>query len=270
MKLNDLLMLIRADREQWKLDFKAVHGKEQEQQRIITGDQNAGIPNRQELDNHLGALIHPPGIDRDMHIGSINARVQSQSGRAIAIQREVGIIPQSLPAAQEARIPSRTARIPAVVSPHPGIIGNDQQLRQLPDDPFLAAILKLSEAQMNQSSTPSPIAAPNAPSQASLNRKIDQEARAVEIRNLMEQHKFVQTLPDDFPNKVRLLETIALKVIATNIVDKCPICLEGFESEHKNTARLPCCTQYIHTACMFRIPVNREGERSCPLCREQL
>jgi hypothetical protein len=214
-----------------------------------------------------------------MNIDSINARVLSQGGRAIAVPREIGIIPQPNIVA---RIPARPARIPAVVSPSPQILANDDQLRQLPDDPFLAAILKIAEAQASQASTSSPNAVAAAhivPTQALLNFKVVQETRTVELANLMEQHRFVAGLPQNFPNKDRLLENLTGKIVATNIdscpislnVETCPICLDGFEADYKNTARLACCSQYIHTACLFRISSDRvTGVRPCPLCRQPL
>jgi hypothetical protein len=69
-----------------------------------------------------------------MRIDSILARVQSQGGHTIAVQRDAAIIPQ----APEAHIPARAARISAVVSPRPSLYA------QHPDDPFLAAILRIS------------------------------------------------------------------------------------------------------------------------------
>lgn len=256
-----------------------------EEARILAADQNSGVLNRQDIDNHLGGLIHPPGNigqqpqpqQRSMNIDSINARVLSQGGRAIAVPREMGIIPQLN---IEARIPARPARIPAVVSPMPMIVANDDQLRQLPDDPFLAAILRIAEAQATHATTSSPFAvAPIAQTQALLNSKVAQETRTVELANLMEQHKFLAGLPATYPNKDRLLETIIGKILATNLdtrpicldLDTCPICLEGFEADYKNTARLACCSQYMHTACLLKIPsVPATGVRPCPLCRQTL
>jgi hypothetical protein len=159
-----------AEREQWKLDFRAVHAKQQSQQRILNSDQAAGV-NRQDLDDQLSGLIHPPGIvaqpqpqERSMRVDSILARVQSQGGHTIAVQRDEAIIPQ----APEARIPARVARIPAVVSPRPSLYA------QQPDDPFLAAILRISEAQASPARAP-PSSPPKVPStQVFLNRKVEQ------------------------------------------------------------------------------------------------
>ncbi len=99
-----------------------------------------------------------------MRVDSILARVQSQGGHTIAVRRDTEIIPQ----APEAHIPARVARIPAVVSPRPSLYA------QQPDDPFLAAILRISEAQ-----APSPRAPPSSPpkvpsTQVLLNRKVEQ------------------------------------------------------------------------------------------------
>ena len=160
-----------AEREQWKLDFKAVHAKQQSQQRILSSDQAAGVPNRQDIDDQLSGLIHPPGIvrqpqpqERCMRVDSILSRVQSQGGHTIAVQRDAAIIPQ----APEAHIPARVARIPAVVSPRPSMYA------QQPDDPFLAAILRISESQASPALAP-PSSPPKVPStQVLLNRKVEQ------------------------------------------------------------------------------------------------
>ena len=102
-----------------------------------------------------------------MRVDSILARVQSQGGHTIAVQRDAAIIPQ----APEARIPARdtrVARIPAVVSPRPSLYA------QQPDDPFLAAILRISEAQASPALAP-PSSPPKVPStQVLLNRKVEQ------------------------------------------------------------------------------------------------
>ena len=97
-----------------------------------------------------------------MRIDSILAKVQSQGGHTIAVQREAAIIPQ----APDAHIPARAARISAVVSPRPSLY------TQHPDDPFLAAILRFSEAQAEPVRAASP---PKVPStQVFLNRKVAQ------------------------------------------------------------------------------------------------
>jgi hypothetical protein len=92
--------------------------KEQLQQRVMNQDAVAGIQNRQALDEHVGSLIHAPGIasqqppGRSMNISNISARVSFHSGHVIAgPRRETGIIPQAQFAA------NRVARIPAVVAP---------------------------------------------------------------------------------------------------------------------------------------------------------
>jgi hypothetical protein len=97
----------------------------------------------------------------------------------------------------------------------------------------------------------------------------------VELRNLMEQHKFIKDLDADFPNRAQLLREISQKIVASPKDsfwdgEKCPICLGGFEPEHKNCARLPCCSQFIHTACLFQILPNDLGIRACPTCRAVL
>ncbi len=98
-----------------------MHEKEQLQQRVMNQDAVAGIQNRQALDEHVGSLIHAPGIASQqppgrsmnvMNISNISARVSFHSGHVIAgPRRETGIIPQAQSAA------NRVARIPAVVAP---------------------------------------------------------------------------------------------------------------------------------------------------------
>jgi len=163
-----------AEREQWKLDFRAVDAKQQRQQRILSSDQAAGVPNRQDLDDQLSGLIHPPGIvrqpqqqpqERSMRVDSILARVQTQGGRAIAVQREAAIIPQAQ--APEAQISSRVARIPAVVSPRPSLYA------QQPDDPYLAAILRMAEP-VSQVSVRAESPPKVQSTQVFLNRKVEQ------------------------------------------------------------------------------------------------
>ena len=153
-----------------------MHEKEQLQQRILNQDATAGIQNRQALDEHVGSLIHAPGIGsqqppgRSMNISSISARVISHSGHVIAgPRRETGILPQAQPAA------NRAARVPAAVAPEM-VIANGQRgqnhSNQIADDPFLAAMLRISEV--------APVrAAPSSPPQAQstqvfLNRKVEQ------------------------------------------------------------------------------------------------
>ena len=173
-------VIFDAGREQWKVDLKIVHEKEQLQQRVLNQDANAGIQNRQALDEHVGSLIHAPGIasqqppGRSMNISNISARVISHSGHVIAgPRRETGIIPQAQSAAQSAA--NRPARIPAAVAPEM-VIANGQRgqnhSNQIADDPFLAAMLRISEV--------APVrAAPSSPPQAQstqvfLNRKVEQ------------------------------------------------------------------------------------------------
>lgn len=271
-----------AEREQWKLDFKALNAKQQAQQRILSSDQEAGIPNRQVLDDQLSGLIHPPGNvrqlqpqERSMRVDSILARVQSQGGHTIAVQRETAIIPQ----APEAHIPARVARIPAVVSPRPSMYA------QLPDDPFLAAILRMSEAQAEpvraaRSDSPVQAQAPSSPpkvlsAQVFLNRKVEQETRAVELQNLMTQHRFIKDLDADFPKKTELLKELSQKILASPSdsfwdAQECPICLAGFEPDNKNCSRMPCCSKYMHTSCLFGLLPNTSGNRVCPNCRAVL
>ena len=59
----------------------------------------------------------------------------------------------------------------------------------------------------------------------------------MELRNLMEQHKFIKDLDADFPNRAQLLREISQKIVASPKDsfwdgEKCPICLGGFEPEH--------------------------------------
>ena len=55
-------MIFDAGREQWKVDLKIVHEKEQLLQRLTNQDAISGIQNRQALDEHVGSLIHAPEI----------------------------------------------------------------------------------------------------------------------------------------------------------------------------------------------------------------
>ena len=269
---------MRAGREQWKLDLKNVHEKEQLQQRIMNQDAAAGIQNRQALDHHVGSLIHAPGIaseqppGRSMNISNISARVLSQSGHVIAgPRRETGIIPQAQSAV------NRAARIPAVVAPEM-VIANGQRgqnhSNQIADDPFLAAVLRISEAGPVQAQAPS--SPPKVPSaQVFLNRKVEQETRAVELQNLMTQHRFIKDLDADFPRKTELLKELSQKIFASPRdsfwdAQECPICLAGFEPENKNCSRMPCCSRYMHTSCLFGLLPNTSGNRVCPTCRAVL
>ena len=65
-----------------------MHEKQQELARAIEQDQNAGVQNRQVIDDALGGLIHPPGIGRSLQIEAINGRVHSQSGHVICTSQE--------------------------------------------------------------------------------------------------------------------------------------------------------------------------------------
>jgi hypothetical protein len=247
------------DTEQWKLDFKEVHEKQQQQVHAIQQDAASGIQNRANVDNALGALIHSPGnnFGRSMQIEAINARVASQGGHVIARERrEAGIIPQVMPVARGPAV------IPAVINPD--AIVNVQQrrpaLNQIEDDPLIAAILR------NNFSTPSAAAATPA-----TNFKVQQEGRAVELQNLIAQHKFALTLPSEFPDKENLCETIAKKIVGFDTFERqCCICqLELLANSH--TARLPCCSQIIHTNCLLHIPQPLNGRpKECPLCRSNL
>ena len=83
-----------------------------------------------------------------------------------------------------------------------------------------------------------------------------QETRTVELRNLMEQHKFIKELDDDFPRKAELLRELTSKIVASpkdSFWDEhqCSICLSGFDPEHKNCARLPSTRQPMYTRIFF-------------------
>jgi hypothetical protein len=160
--LKDLFNCFISDREQWKLDFRTVHAKQQQQIRAVEQDLNAGVQNRQVIDDALGGLIHPPGIGRNLQIEAIHGRVHSQSGHVIARERQAGIIPQ--PQVQQ------PARVPASVAPAPAIVMNNVQRGQgnseFADDPFLSALMRGHIAQ-------------GSPPPASLNFKVQQEARSI-------------------------------------------------------------------------------------------
>jgi hypothetical protein len=236
-----------------------VHEKQQHQVHAIQQDAASGIQNRATVDNALGAMIHPPGnnLGRSMQIEAIHARVASQGGHVIARERrEAGIIPQVMPVAR------RPAVIPAAINPE--AIVNVQQrrpaLNQIEDDPVIAAILH-----SNFSSSPATAAPP------STNFKVQQEARSVELQNLISQHNFCVSLPSTFPDKENLCQTIAKKIVGFDTFERqCCICqIELLANSH--TAKLPCCSQIIHTNCLLRIPQPLHGRpKECPLCRSDL
>jgi len=49
-----------AEREQWKLDFKELHDKQQRQFRAIQQDAESGIQNRANVYNALARQYDPP------------------------------------------------------------------------------------------------------------------------------------------------------------------------------------------------------------------
>ncbi len=107
-------MIFDAGREQWKVDLKIVHEKEQLLQRLTNQDAISGIQNRQALDEHVGSLIHAPGIvsqqppGRSMNISNISARVISHSGHVIAEpRRETEIFPQAQSEPTEQPVPQQ-------------------------------------------------------------------------------------------------------------------------------------------------------------------
>jgi hypothetical protein len=254
--------LIRfPDTEQWKLDFKEVAEKQQQQVAHISQDAAAGVLNRANLDNALGAMIHPPGnnLGRSMQIEAINARVTSQGGHVIARERrdrETGIIPQVMPVARGPAV------IPAAINPD--AIVNVQQrrpaLNQIEDDPVIAAFLR------GNFSSSHAAAAPVTPPSA--NFKVQQEARSFQLQNLISQHDFATKLPANFPEKEKLCETIAKKIVGFDKLERqCCICQEELP-DHSHTAKLPCCMNIIHTNCLLRIPEPPNGRpKQCPLCR---
>jgi hypothetical protein len=248
------------DTEQWKHDFKEVNDKQNQQIQAIQQDAAAGIVNRANVDNAVGAMIHPPGnnVGRSMQIEAIHARVVSQSGHVIARERrESAIIPQVMPVARGPAV------IPAAINPD--AIVNVQQrrpaLNQIEDDPVIAAFLR-------GNFSPSHAAASAAP--PSTNFKVQQEARSVELQNLISQHNFCSKLPDTFPEKEKLCQTIAKKIVGFDHFERqCCVCqLEIDDKSH--TARLPCCNNIIHTNCLLRIPQPDYGRpKQCPLCRSE-
>jgi hypothetical protein len=251
-----------ADREQWKIDLRLVHAKQQTQLQAIQQEIESGTQNRQRVDNTLGALVHPPGSsgNRSMAIEAISARVASQSGHVIARERQTGVINQ--------HIPQQPARLPASIAPE--IVMNNIQRgqRQNEDDPFITAVLRMQEAQ--------PSSAPAANSYL-VNTKVQLENRSIQLQNLMQQHKFVTDLPVGFPNKEVILKTLTDKIIdnhsaVDNLTHNCPICLEDFTGVAHNTARLPCCSQFIHTQCFAKLIAEGVSthSRKCPYCRKSL
>lgn len=255
--------LFVAEREQWKLDLKEVHDKQQQQFRAIQQDAESGIQNRSIVDNALGNMIHPPGSNsgRSMQIEAINARVVSQSGHIIARERrESDIIPQVMPVARGPAV------IPAAI--HPDAIVRVQQrrpaLNQIEDDPLIAAILRSNFS--SSSAAAAPVTVP-----PSTNFKVQQEARSVELQNLITQHKFCCSLPDEFPEKENLCQTIAKSIVGFDRYERrCCVC-HGELLAEINVAKLPCCSQNIHTNCLLLIPQPSDGKpRVCPLCRSNL
>ncbi len=254
MQINSVV----PDTEQWKHDFKEVNEKQQQQVHTIQQDAAAGIANRAIVDNALGAMIHPPGnnVGRSMQIEAINARVISQSGHVIARERrESGIIPQVMPVARGPAV------IPAAINPD--AIVNVQQrsrpaLNQIEDDPLIAALLRGNFLSSN--------AAAALPSANDL--KVQQEARSFELQNLISQHSFAIKLPADFPEKERLCQTIAKKIVGFDKFERqCCICQEELD-DRSYTAEMPCCKGVFHTSCLLRIPQPPHGApKQCPLCR---
>jgi hypothetical protein len=235
-----------SDREQWKLDFRSVHEKQQQQILAVERDLNAGVHNRQVIDQVLGGLIHPPGIDRSLQIESINGRVHSQSGHVIARERQEGIIPQV----------QQPARVPGTVAPAPAIVMNNiQRGHDIADDPFLSALMRGHSA---QDSPP-----------ASHNFKVQQEARCIELKNLKEQYNFVKELPEDFRNRAQLLDDILQRIVGEPDPGLCPICKDSLALE-KFVAHLPCCMQQIHTACLVDLMHQAPSRHRCPICRSDL
>ncbi len=240
-----------SDRQQWKLDLRTVHEKQQQQIRAIEQDHNSGVHNRQVIDDALGGLLHPPGIERNLQIEAINGRVLSQGGRVIARERQAGIIPQ---VQSPARVPATVARAPAIVMNNIQRGGQD-----FADDPFLSALMRGHSAQ----SLPP----------ASHNFKVQQEARSIELKNLKEQYNFVKDLPDNFRNKEELLSDILDRIVGESDPGLCPICKDSLMLE-SFVARFPCCMQQIHTACLVGLvsqvqPLGMTSHR-CPICRADL
>jgi hypothetical protein len=251
-----------TDREQWKVDLRSVHAKQQTQLQAIAQEQETGVHNRQRVDNILGAaLVHPPGSNggRSMAVDAINARVVSQSGRVIARERQTGVIDQI----------QQPARVPAAIAPEI-VMNNIQRGQRIEDDPFIAAFLRVGESVSSAGATAA--AAPPA-----TNFKVQQEARSVEIQNLIQQYSFIDKLGEDYPNKAAVLKDIADRIVGTNDVTVvCPICREGFTGL-TFVATLPCCNQRIHTNCLLQLSQQsrvqtRNGVNGipCPMCRTDL
>jgi hypothetical protein len=191
-----------------------------------------------------------------MQIEAINARVASQSGHVIARERrESGIIPQIMPVAN---VP---AVIPAAINPE-AVVNvqrrSSQALNQIEDDPLVAAILRATALPR------SPVT--SAAAALSTNYKVQQEARSIELANMMSQYTFCCKLPDTFPDKDNLCSTLAKKIVGFEHFEQhCCVCQQPMIGE-SHIAKLPCCSQNIHTNCLMRIPASN-GARQCPLCR---
>jgi hypothetical protein len=236
---------------------------QQAQLRTIAQEQEAGVQNRQRIDNAVGALVHPPGSsgNRSMAIEAINARVASQSGHIIARERQTGVINQNIPLPQQPQ-----ARLPAAIAPDMVMNNVQRGQRQVEDDPFISAVLRVQE------SIASAAAAPTAP--PATNFKVQQEARGIELQNLMQQHKFISALPENYPNKERILQDIINRIIGTeDVTINCPVCQDSFTSAGLTfVATLPCCNQRIHTNCLLQLSQQPRvrGCILCPMCRHDL
>lgn len=238
-----------------------MHAKQQTQLQAIQQEIESGTQNRQRLDNTLGALVHPPGSsgNRSMAIEAISARVASQSGHVIARERQTGVINQ--------HIPQQPARLPASIAPEVVMNNIQRGQRQNEDDPFISAVLRMQEAQ--------PPSAPAANSYLA-DTKVQLENRSIQLQNLMQQHAFASRLPDDYPQKETILKSLTDKIVenhpGVDPVHKCPICQDEFTGVEHNTARLPCCSQFIHTGCLARLLVEGRHTHSqkCPYCRQDM
>ena len=226
---------------------------QQTQLRAIQQEQDSGVQNRQRVDNILGALVHAPGSNggRSMAVEAISERVASQGGHVIARARQTGVINQNVP-------PQLPARLPAVIAPEI-VMNNVQRGQRLDDDPFIAAVLRVGESVSSSAGAFAPTAPP------AVNFKIQQEARGIEIQNLLAQHKFISSLSDDdYPNRAGVLKDLADRIVGTNdVATACPICQENFANAGLTfIATLPCCNQRIHTNCLLQL--TQQAQKKMP------
>ena len=88
------------------------------------------------------------------------------------------------------------------------------------------------------------------------------------IKRVLEHFKYYPLYDDEEP-PINVGPPIDLNRITNKVeTDKCPICLEGFESL-KPHGVFTCCKNLCHTECYESLQTNTMGAVSCPFCRKQ-